>query len=513
MSSIILSARLEKSKVAFNKKHEVHLLVNLEGKKPENAKRNPLVLGVAIDLSSSMNEQNGQKIEDAKNGLLKLVDHLTDEDVLSIVAFSTTVWVPLEPTKMTQNAKEKAKAEIRSMHTHSSTNLSGATLETYEQVRKSAEMKLKESVSRALIFTDGQPTTGDQSTEGLVAIAKNHPKDTSLICFGYGPDYNADLMTAMAKVTGGEAYHIKTPDEFGPTLGRVLGGLLSCVAQKVKLTLKMKPDVKILEVLNDFDVKGNDDKTEAVITVDDVYSQEKRGVLVKLELPEMDKSDRPFKLGAASIEYQDLLANESCFEELALKIEYVKESEADKEADKEVAEKIAVMAAAKAQEEAMVLAQQGHFAQAKSVIRGAAMNLASVGTAFACSAAADLDKNVMGQLDPAQYKAGGAHYLHSNASSYRGGRGQTLGASKFMNTQHQSDTEAAFSGAPSPALPPGTFPGVGGPHVYGPMVPGYPHLPSDFGIVPGGTFPLNKPAVNMPKPNSPKPLSKKRTRR
>src|SRR4029077_8614506 len=176
-------------------------------------------------------------------------------------------------------------------------------------------------------------------------------------------------MTQMAKVAGGEAYHIKTPDEFGPTLGRVLGGLLTCVAQNVKLTLKIKPDVKILEVLNDFDVKGKDDKTEAVITVDDVYSMEKRSVLVRLELPEMDKSDRPFKLGTASIEYQDLLAQEPRTAELGLKVEYVKEADADQEADKRVAEQIAVLKASKAQEEPMKLAQQALYSQAQSVIR------------------------------------------------------------------------------------------------------------------------------------------------
>src|SRR4029077_7143482 len=243
MSSITLSARLEKSKIALSKKHELHLLVNLEGQKLEG-KRKPLCLGVAIDLSSSM---QGRKVEDAKSGLLKLVDHLTDQDTLTIIAFSTSVWAVLEPTRMTQEAKDKVKTEIQAMHTHSSTNLSGATLETYAQVRKAAEKKLKDSVSRALLFTDGHPTAGDCSQSGLVAIAKGRPEDTNLIAFGYGEDYNAELMTQMAKGAGGEAYHIKTPDEFGPTLGRVLGGLLTCVAQNVKLTLKMKPDVKILE--------------------------------------------------------------------------------------------------------------------------------------------------------------------------------------------------------------------------------------------------------------------------
>jgi len=526
MSSLIVSARLEKSKVVREKSHTLHLQVNLEGKKIEG-KRKPLSLGVAIDLSSSM---QGRKVEDAKAGLEKLVDHLTEQDTLTIVAFSTVVWTVLEPTRMSQDQKDRIKAEIRGMHTHSSTNLSGATVATYDQVRKAAEKRLKESVSRALLFTDGQPTAGDASMEGLVKIAKARPEDTNLIAFGYGEDYNAELMTHMAKAGGGDAYHIKTPDEFGPTLGRVLGGLLTCVAQNVKVTLKMKPDVKILEVLNDFDVDANDKKTEATITVDDVYSEEKRRVLCEIELPAMDNSSRPFKYGTATVEYQDLLSNEKHAEEISLEVEYVKEADADKESDKEVAEQIAILKAAKAQEEAMKLAQQGNFTAAQSVIRGAAMALQDVGTVFSCSLADDLKDNVQSFLQADKYAAGGAHYLHANKASYRSGRGQTLGASKAMSTPSMKAMGASFDKHQAGAAP-NVLPQAGtDPHAVGlgggmPQIGGVPQPNGPFGgppvIVPGvnpfvqpgtGWAGTGKPTA-APVPPKPKHLSKKRTRR
>jgi len=516
MSSLTLSARLEKAKVARSQVHKLHLLVNLEGKKIEG-KRKPLALGVAIDLSTSM---SGQKVEDAKAGLEKLVDHLTDQDTLTIVAFSSSVWTVLEPTRMGQAEKDRVKAEIRAMNVISATNLSGATIATYEQVRKAAEKKLKESVSRALLFTDGCPTAGDTSMDGLVKIAKGRPEDTNLIAFGYGSDYNAELMTSMAKAGGGEAYHIKTPDEFGPTLGRVLGGLLTCVAQNVKLTLKMKPDVKILEVLNDFDVDANDKKTEATVTVDDVYSEEKRRVLAEIELPAMDNSSRPFKYGTAVIEYQDLTKQEKVTDEIALEVEYVKESEADKESDKEVAEQVAALAASKAQEEALRLAQQGRFADAKSVLRNAAQDLQDVGTALSCSMADDLNDNALSLMAPDKFANGGAHYLHANAASYRSGRGQTMGASKLYATSMQAKMQADFKKAGSPVSgdpmsqgssgSPLAQGGVGSPLAQGGGA-GSPYIgiPGGFPGVPGhaGTLPI-KPHVQQPKP-----LSKKRTRR
>ena len=501
--SITLSARLEKSKVAAGKKHELHLLVGLEGTKIEG-KRKPLDLAVAMDLSSSM---AGQKVEDAKAGLIKLVEHLTPEDTLAIVAFSTTVWTVLEPTRMTAEAKDRIKAEIAAMRTQSWTNLSGATIEAYTQAKAAAKVKVADAVGRALLFTDGQPTAGVTDHAELVEIAKGRPENTNLICFGYGEDYNAELMKAMAKVAGGDAYHIKTPDEFGPTLGRVLGGLLSCVAQGVKLTVKTKPDVKILEVLNDFDVKGNDDKTEAVVTVDDVYSQEKRTVLIRLEIPAMDKMERPFTLGTASIEYQDLLAKEPRSAEVAIKVQYVKEDEADAKADVDVAEVIARLQAAKAQEEAVKLAQAGHFTQAKSVLRTASLALQDVGTEVTCGLAADLDDKAMHQLDPQAFAAGGMHYLRANASSYHRGRGQTLGAASLFNTKMQAEMEKDFGhggGSPIVGGTPGSVPGPMG---------GFPgNLPVGGSGV--ASAPRKQVQHQVPaQPKAPPSLSKKRTRR
>lgn len=507
MSSLNLSARLERQKVALGNKHEVHLLVSLEGKKFEGD-RKPLKLGVAIDCSTSM---AGDKIEHAKRGLIKLIENLTEKDVLGVVAFSDNIWTVVEPTRMTTEAKEKAKHEVGGLHVVSSTNLSAGTREAYLMIKAQAQEKAKDGVNRAFVFTDGNPTSGEMDHKALVELArKERPEETSLICFGYGNDYNRELMVAMAKAAGGEAYHIENPDQFGPRLGSVLGGLLTCVAQNVKLTVKTKEDVKILEVLNDFDVKGNDAQTEATVTVDDVYSEEKRHILLKLELGEMkNPGPRPYKIADITAEFQDLLSKEPRSEEISVKVEWVKESEADKDSDKQVMEQVALLKSAQAQLEAQALADQGNFVQAKAVLRGASMQLQDIGTAFACSVAQDLDENVAQYLEPSSYAQGGAHYLHSNAGSYRSGRGHTVGSAGLFGTKASKEMANAFTDpqAPGAGLPPGA---VGSSPLANPSVqPMQPQRPGNW-----------KNAMHMPIQPSAKPqnvkkpsLNKKRTRR
>lgn len=446
MSSITLSAKLSHAKVALGKGREAHLLVALKGAKAQG-ERKPLRLSVAIDVSGSM---AGEKIEQAKRSLQRLIEHLSEGDSLAIVAFSTTVWTVFEPARMTREAKDRASRQVEGLRSTSSTNLSGATLEAYSLLKEARDRA--DAVVRAFLFTDGRPTEGVQDHRELVAIAGRRPEGAGLTCFGYGGDHDPELLDSMSRAGGGNFYYVRTPDECPAFFGRELGGLLSCVAQSVKLTVRTKQDVKILEVLNDLDVKASDDRTEAVVSVDDVYGQETRRVLLRLELPAMEKSGRPFRLGEVKVEFQDLLAKEPRTEEAAVFVEYVKEEDADREADKEVAEQVAVMEAAKAQEEAVRLAKAGHYDRAKSVVRTAALGCHALGTSFAHRVGDDLEQNVMCQLSADAFAAGGSHYLHANGVAYRRGRGTTAGAADLFDTEEQRGTAQAFS-APLPAEP------------------------------------------------------------
>jgi len=515
MSSLSVTARLEFQKVAHGKPKDAHLLITIEGQKFQG-ERKPLSLAAVIDVSGSM---GGTKLEYAKRSLRKLVEHMTDQDTLSILAFSSDVFMVSDPARMTQEAKDRAIAEISKLHTIADTNLSGATLEGYNAIRKAAEAKIGGSIDRCFLFTDGQPTAGDTSFEGLVKIAKDRkPEGCGLTCFGYGDGYNKELLTAMAKAGGGNEYHIATPDQAPAAFGREIGGLLSCVAQAVKITVKTKPDVKIKEVLNDFDVKGNKEETEAVISLDDVYGSEKRKVLVRLELPAMDAGIRPFKLGDIKVEFEDLMAKEPRAEDASFKVEFVKESEADQTSDTEVLEQIAVHKAAKAQEEAIQLAQQGNYAGAQQVVRTAAMFCSSIGTEFTASVAGDLDKQVKPWLTEQRFRKGGAHYLRSNSDGYSKGRGHTVGAASLYNTSEQKFMEQSFSKpddagsmdpmvglSPDALLNPPVAPGV---VTHNPMPPSFmqngPLQPKMGGTV--------VPPVKVRKQDPPS-LSKKRTRR
>ncbi len=443
VGNLKVTTDLEYGKIAVgNAKSVQHFLVTLEGSKIKLEDRKPLALSAVIDCSGSMAEDNGAKMEYAKKTLLKLIDNLSSEDFLSCVGFSTNVFEVFKGQKMTPEAKEKAKAEVEKLHPMMSTNLSGGMLAGFDTLK---DVPASYDLVRVFLMTDGLPNQGVYDTDGLLKMVNARPDRVTLSTFGYGSNHDPELLASMAKAGKGNFHFIKNPDECPAVFGRELGGLLTCVAQNIKVKVKAKPDVKLLEVRSDFDVDGKDDQSEAVINVDDVYSEERRKVLIKVELPALEKTPpRPFKFADIEADFFDVQAKEPRQEKAKATVEYVKEADAQKEPSSLVQEELARIEAAKAQEEARKFADQGQFGLAQKVIQGAVLACRKVGTETAEAYAADLEQNVNAVLNAQDYADGGAKYLFSNSRGYSAGRGSTVGTAAMFSTPTAKETAKGF---------------------------------------------------------------------
>jgi hypothetical protein len=481
---VSVSSRLEFDKVQFDEPGKNHLLISLEGGKIDRPKdRKPLRIGAAVDCSGSM--RDGGKIENAKQSLKIFIDNLTPDDAFGLVGFSDSVFSVFEPMFMTPENKEKAKVEVDKLNTINMTNLSGATLEAYNMVKgklpkpekkeaKKAEFgkvggvkiiddanDTTEFLARGFLFTDGLPTAGEMDKSKLIELAGKRPSGASLSCFGYGSDHDAELMASMAKRGGGNFYFIKNIDECPAFFGREFGGLISCVAQGIKVELTAAAGVKFTKVYNDFDVNANDEETECTISVDDIYAEETRKLLVMVELPEKSKAvaARSSKLCDVEVTYTDLKTGEEVKLEESVKIDYVKKEEAQDKGDKLVLEQILRFKAADAQAEARKLADKGQYVQASSLMCSIVQDFAAIGTEGAMAMSADIQKNVIPTLNDQAYDS---NYLVSNTRSYTGGRGMTAGsahafdrgvvAKSALSFQAQADAQGAYS--PSSQVPP-----------------------------------------------------------
>lgn len=375
--SVCIETQFDRNKISKDEDYEGHLMVTVEAE-DRDFERTPLCIALVLDTSGSMCGQvaSGQtKIGAVKDVAAQLVRNLTSKDRLSIVKYDSHVETLLPMGRA--GDKEKALAAIERLEPGSCTNLSGGLLEGLAQIDEKFE-----GVRRVMLLTDGLANQGVSDNAGLLKLVKGRDSKASISTFGFGTNADQELLASMAKEGSGNYYFIEDTRDCKSVFARELGGIASCVAQNIELLVTPNKNNEVLSVLNDFDVEDAKEG-RALIKADDIYVGETKHVLVKMKVGKPDGSpkDRPFSVAHVKVRY-DLVGEGAVREERELnpKVTFVKAEDADKDPVLEVAEQVGILEAAKAQAEAVRMANVGNFAGAQNALRSAGVVLQSLGS-------------------------------------------------------------------------------------------------------------------------------------
>jgi len=124
--------------------------------------------------------------------------------------------------------------------------------------------------------------------------------------FGFGASHNNELLEKIASSFDGMYFFMKDEAAIVAGFANCLGGMLSTVAQEIKLTFKACKGVKNLKVYKDDNKKENKDGSIS-ITFGDIQSEEKRHILVSAVLPKLSKADPCYKFFNCEISYKNLV--------------------------------------------------------------------------------------------------------------------------------------------------------------------------------------------------------------
>ena len=242
-------------------------------KAPESENRVPIHLCCVIDTSGSMEDDD--KLENVKRSLHYLLNFLGEKDSISVITFSSTAKTILNKMCGSLTEKENLRARIATIHLEFSTNLSAALVET-RNVLLTDVSGIKQGI---LLLTDGMANDGVTEPAEIVVMTKKLLQDyhgTSLSCIGYGMDHNAELLQSMATEGGGSYSIVNNLEDVATVFGNVLGGLISCSFQQVRITLPKDTEIKSRYAINHLD--------ELEIMVGDLSAGMEAVVLAKIPL-------------------------------------------------------------------------------------------------------------------------------------------------------------------------------------------------------------------------------------
>ncbi len=323
--------------------------------------RTPLDLVLVIDKSGSM---AGSKMQLTKETANLVAKELSTIDRLSIITYDSHVACAMPLSKMDAHGKSLAAEAISSIRPGSTTNLSGGLMRGLEEVHAAENPAETTSV---LLMTDGLANNGICDTEALTACIEGILAARSTPCtvftFGYGADHNAEMLRSISDCGGGQYYHMENGDAVASSFADCIGGLLSVVAQNVRLHLHASPSTSV-KVLSQGYKTSTDAATGTVeINLGDIYSEESKDILFEVDLPAGDGTTNV----TASLSYLDVLRTELVTSQHA-HIALVRADETSIEADTQVVEQANRVETVIAIKRANELAFTGHCPEGRHVL-------------------------------------------------------------------------------------------------------------------------------------------------
>ncbi len=290
---------------------EAFAWLELKARAPEAGQRVPVSLALVLDRSGSM---GGRKLMDAQRAATELVQRLTPEDRLAFIDYGTDVRV--HPSRrMTPEAREELLALIAALRDDGSTNMSGALDAAADALRPHMR---EYRVSRAILLSDGQPTTGLTHDADLFEQVRRLRRDgITVSALGVGRDYEVLLMRGMAEQGGGFSGFIDDSSRLAEVFSRELDQATSTVARMVELRLDVPQEVLHLEVMGMASFReGNVLK----VPLYDLAGAQSVRVVAKLSL-RTDASSGALPLLNARLHYMDVARDMPAETALALSAE------------------------------------------------------------------------------------------------------------------------------------------------------------------------------------------------
>ncbi|MFT6627066.1 MAG: Ca-activated chloride channel family protein [Flavobacteriales bacterium] len=173
----------------------------------------PKQVTFVVDTSGSM---SGVKIRQAREMLEHCVRNLNPQDTFQLIGFSGGVRAAFDEPMMATRQNVNAGLEfIEQLSARGNTNISDALARALQD--PSAPDR-----PHAIIFvTDGLPTAGDTSVEGILSSATQgiSDGDRRIFSFGVGYDVNTRLLDGMARDGRGESGYVRPNEDISDIIG------------------------------------------------------------------------------------------------------------------------------------------------------------------------------------------------------------------------------------------------------------------------------------------------------
>lgn len=214
------------------------LRIGVQGYRVPEFARKPATLTFLIDVSGSM-EMDG-RLELVKQTLNLLVDRLRSDDIVSIVVYTDTAWVILNPTA--GDNRGTILDAIYSLTPMNSTNAEDGIRLAYQTAMQAYRQN---TTNRVILCSDGVANVGNTNPDVILSEVRGYVEEgINLTAVGVGMgNFNDVLLEQLADNGDGNYAYVDTLEEARKVLVDDLVSTLEVIAYDAKVQVDFNPDV------------------------------------------------------------------------------------------------------------------------------------------------------------------------------------------------------------------------------------------------------------------------------
>ncbi|MBN1807495.1 MAG: VWA domain-containing protein [Planctomycetes bacterium] len=207
------------------------LLVGVDAP-PAGRRAIPKDIVFVMDTSGSM---RGKKIRQAKDALRFCLQGLSANDSFNVISFSTGVHAFFE--NMVQVADTRVKEALQKadeLDASGGTNIDEALAEALKMVGGQDDRP-----AYIVFLTDGQPTVGETSVDGIAGAArKGNRRNARIFSFGVGDRLNAKLLDVLTRDSRGAKVYVGEEEDLEVKLSSFYSKIANPALSDVKMEVR-----------------------------------------------------------------------------------------------------------------------------------------------------------------------------------------------------------------------------------------------------------------------------------
>lgn len=264
----------------------------------------PLNFSLVLDTSGSM---SGDKIKRLKDAVKFVVDQLSPDDYISLIAFSgsPTTLVSSQQAR-TPADRDALKRKVDRLDADGGTDIAPAMKSGLTEIRKQLGAN---RISRMLLLTDGQ-TSNEPAC--LKRAEEAGQLGVPVIALGIGTDWKESLLQDIGARSGGQADYIARPQDIGPFFQSTVQAMQAAVVQNAMLALRLVAGItprkvwRVVPLISDLGFSPISDRA-ITVPLGELAKDQGQALLVELMLPARQAGS--YRIAQAEVAYDVPLLN------------------------------------------------------------------------------------------------------------------------------------------------------------------------------------------------------------